>query len=583
MVCLDTTRTVALVAGALSAGDRAAIDRHLSGCDRCRRVVSEAARDPSTLCCATEVGYAGAGESVRPPPPGDRVGRFLIRGVLGTGGMGVVYDAFDEQLQRPVALKQLRPRAGAGEAAPPNVDPCLDPCLEPWLSEARTLARLDHPNVVTLYEVVPHAGAHFLALERVDGVTLRVWLRARRRTTEEILDIFVAAAHGLEAAHAAGIVHRDFKPDNVLVGRDGRVRVADFGLAMPTTQREPVAAAGTPRYVAPEQARGEPPDARSDQYSFAVALLEAVSGATPAQGPTSRARAKRANPTALKTVPSGTQAVPLPHGLWAVISRALAVRPADRFPSLAALIGALQGARRRRMTRRRLALAAAVGSVLIGASAHGAWQAHVEAVATRQRLEAAHESAAHKTREAALLRAREATMAEEAATLRSRQAENAEEAEALRAQIASLAGDLTGGASAEARALRRTLRQRNNQVRALAQQLARQRDNPGQDDGPDPNVVEQKVRRLSGPLQVCLMEADGRIHLPVELGASLLITASGVTARADVTGIEDPTRRSCVARVLAGLRVPPFQRPAVRTYTISLSWLGLEARIHSVQ
>ena len=378
--------------------------------------------------------------------------------------MGVVYDAFDEQLQRPVALKQLRPRAGAGEASPPNGDPWL----QPWLREARTLARLDHPNVVTLYEVVPHAGAHFLALERVDGVTLRVWLRARRRTTEEILDVFAGGG-----ARAGGGPRRRHRPPRLQARqragrRDGRVRVADFGLAMPTTQREPVAAAGTPRYVAPEQARGEPPDARSDQYSFAVALLEAVSGATPAQGPT-----------------SGTQAVPLPlddlpRGLWAVISRALAVRPGDRFFSLAALISALQGARRRRMARRRLALAAAVGSVLIGASAHGAWRAHVEAVATRQRLEAAHESAAHKTREAALLRAREAAMAEEAATLRSRQAEDAEEAEALRAQIASLAGDLTGGASAEARALRRTLRQRNNQVRALAQQLARQRDNPGQ-------------------------------------------------------------------------------------------------------
>jgi eukaryotic-like serine/threonine-protein kinase len=567
MVCLDTTRTAALLAGALSAGDRGAIDRHLSGCGRCRRLVSEAARDPSTLCRATEVGYGGADEAMRAPPPGERVGRFLIRGVLGTGGMGVVYDAFDEQLQRPVALKQLRPRPCGGEKSPPTD--------ETWLHEARTLARLDHPNVVTLYEVVPHAGAHFLALERVDGVTLRVWLRARRRTTEQILDVFLAAAHGLEAAHAAGIVHRDFKPDNVLVGRDGRVRVADFGLAMPTTQREPVAAAGTPRYVAPEQARGEPPDARSDQYSFAVALLEAVSGATPARAPT-----------------SDTQAVPLPlddlpRGLWAVISRALSVRPGDRFPSLAALIGALQGARRRRMARRRLALAAAVASVLIGASAHGAWRAHVEAVLTRQRLEAAHESAAHRAREAALARAREVAMAEEAATLRSREAETAQEAEALRAQIASLAGDLTGGGGAEARALRRTLRQRNNQLRALAQQLAQRRDDPGEPvsapDSPHPYVVERQVRRLSRPLQLCLNEADGRIVLPAELGASLLITAAGATARADITGVDDPTRRSCLARVLAGVRIPAFHSPAVRAYVVSLSWLGLEARIRPVR
>jgi len=91
------------------------------------------------------------------------------------------------------------------------------------------------------------------------------------------------------------------------------------------------------------------------------------------------------------------------------------------------------------------------------------------------------------------------------------------------------------------------------------------------------------VRRLSRPLQLCLIEADGRIHLPLELGASLLITASGATARADVTGVDDPTRRSCVARVLATVRIPPFQRPAVRVYGISLSWLGLEARIRSLE
>jgi eukaryotic-like serine/threonine-protein kinase len=547
MVCLDTTRTAALVAGALSADDRGAIDHHLSGCDRCRRLVSEAARDPSTLCHATEVGFAGARECARPVPPGDRVGRFLIRGVLGTGGMGVVYDAFDEQLQRPVALKQLRPRPCTQAAAPAD---------ETWLHEARNLARLDHANVVTLYEVVPHDGAHFLALERVDGVTLRAWLGLRRRTTDEILDVFLAAAQGLEAAHAAGIVHRDFKPDNVLVGRDGRVRVADFGLALPTSQRAPVAAAGTPRYVAPEQARGEPPDARSDQYSFAVALAEAL--------------------------PHDDQ----PRGLWLVISRALAARPGDRFASLAALIGALQGARRPRLGRGRLAMAAAVASVLIGASAHGAWRAHVEAVQTRQRLEAAHAAAAHKAREAAALRAREAAMAEETATLRSREAETAEEAEALRAQIASLAGDLTGGVGAEARALRRKLRRRNHQLRALEQQLARQGDDAGGGpaaDSPHPYMVERQVRRLSGPLQICLVGADGRITLPVELGASLLIAGSGATERADVTGIDDPTRRSCLARVLGGVRIPPFQRPAVRTYVISLSWLGLEARVRSMR
>ena len=486
--------------------------------------------------------------------------------------MGVVYDAYDEQLQRPVALKQLRPRRSQrrrGARAPPT---------QTWISEARALARLHHPNVVTLYEVVPHAGAHFLALERVDGVTLRSWLRARPRTAEHILDVFLAAAHGLEAAHAAGIVHRDFKPDNVLVGRDGRVRVADFGLAMPISLREPVAAAGTPRYVAPEQARGEPPDARGDQYSFAVALLEGLSGATTAAALTSRN----------EVIPLGLADLPRP--LWTVISRALAVAPGDRYPDLTALIGALQRARRRRQAQRRLGMAAAIASVLIAATANGAWRAHQEAVRSRHRLELAREAGAGKAREAALLRQRHVAMAEEAAALRSSQTESAREAAALRAQIASLVGDLEAAAltGVQARALRRSLQQRETQVRALARALAQAEQRPSPigkarpgwtDQSPHPLVVERHVRRLSRPLQSCLTDPEGMLRLPPDLGANLLITLSGMTARADVTGVEDVTRQTCVARVLAGLRIPPFHRPAVRAYAISLSWLGLEARV----
>jgi eukaryotic-like serine/threonine-protein kinase len=559
MVCLDTTRTAAFVAGALPATDRRMAEGHLAACDRCRRLVSEVARDPSHLGRPTEVGFAQAAERGGRPQPGDRVGRFVIRGVLGTGGMGVVYDAYDEQLQRPVALKQLRPRAPGAEATL-----AAD---QSWMSEARALARLHHPNVVTLYEVVPHAGVHFLALERVDGVTLRVWLRARRRTTDEILDVFLAAAHGLEAAHAAGIVHRDFKPDNVLVGRDGRVRVADFGLAMPLAPRDAtgtVTAGGTPRYVAPEQARGEPPDARCDQYSFAVALLEALSG-----------------DVAMLGLPD------LPRAAWAVIGRALAVAPGDRYPSLSSLIGALMRLRQRHRARRRLGLLAAAASVLIAATANGAWRAHVEAVRTRERLEVAREAEAHKAREAILLRARHAAVAEEAAVLRSNQVETAEEAAALRAQIASLVGDLAAAADSSAR-VRRTLRRRDTQLRVLSRALAQAGDAPVPigsarpawlEDSPHPLVVERHVRRLSRPLQSCLVDGDGLMRLPADLGASLLITAGGATARAEVTGVEDPDRRACIGRVLAGLRIPPFDTPAVRAYVISLSWLGLEARV----
>ena len=574
MVCLDTTRTAALVAGALPAAERRVAEGHLASCDRCRLLVSEVVRDPSHLGRPTELGFAGSGDrAARSPRAGNRVGRFLLRGVLGTGGMGVVYDAYDEQLLRAVALKQLRPR--------PHGDETTAAGDQIWISEARALARLHHPNVVTLYEVVPHAGMHFLALERVDGVTLRGWLRARRRTTDEILEVFLAAAYGLEAAHAAGIVHRDFKPDNVLVGRDGRVRVADFGLAMSMAVREPVVAGGTPRYVAPEQARGEPPDARCDQYSFAVALLEALSGATaaatlttggdpvpwdprPADAPLGGHPAGAGGRTR-RAIPQPLDPDRRPHPRPPPASRAAAARDRGRGGQRAG-----GGDRQRRLAR-------PPGD-------------HAQPAAARAGPRGGGLQGPGGGRPAA----GHAAMADEAASLRTRQAENAEEAAALRAQIASLVGELAVAESthAEARALRRVLQQRNTQLRVLARALASSDRGPEpvgkspprwRDDSPHPLVVERHVRRLSRPLQACLTEPDGLLRLPPDLGASLLITAAGITARADVTGVEDAERRVCVARVLASLRIPSFDSPAVRAYVISLSWLGLEARIRVVE
>jgi eukaryotic-like serine/threonine-protein kinase len=245
--------------------------------------------------------------------PGDRLGRFIIKGVLGEGGMSVVYDAFDPQLERAVALKQVKLAAVRGPYQP--------------LAEARALARLNHPNVVTIYELVKDETHGLLALEKIDGITLRTWLAEQRRTTDEILHVLLEAASGLAAAHAAGVIHRDFKPDNVLVGRDGRVRITDFGLAMSISSREPATPAGTRGYVAPEQARGEAPDARSDQFSFGVTLAEALSG-------------DGARP---------------PRAVRAVIDRATQPCCEARFPSMTALRAALARAAESRTARRWLA------------------------------------------------------------------------------------------------------------------------------------------------------------------------------------------------------------------------------------
>ncbi|MGH2898506.1 MAG: serine/threonine-protein kinase, partial [Solirubrobacteraceae bacterium] len=202
--------------------------------------------------------------------------------MLGSGGMGVVYVAHDPELNRKVALKVLR--ADGSEA--------MERFHDLLLREGQAMAQLAHPNVVTVFDVGGVDQRVFIAMELVEGLTLSRWLAAERRAPSEIVATFVAAGHGLAAAHAAGLIHRDFKPDNVLIGNDGRVRVTDFGLARqahgveagtahdaaearPGTGAPHTGLAGTPAYMAPEQFHGRAADARADQFSFAVALYEA--------------------------------------------------------------------------------------------------------------------------------------------------------------------------------------------------------------------------------------------------------------------------------------------------------------------
>jgi serine/threonine protein kinase len=260
------------------------MEAHLDACEQCRRAVAAAASDftlPATVV-STEL------------TPGMRVARYEIQRELGRGGMGVVYLARDITLDRLIALKLLHARHD--EAAQARL-----------LREAQVMARLSHPNVVPVFELGDWRGELYLTMELVSGRTLAAWLKAAPRTSAEILSTFIEAGRGLAAAHAAGIVHRDFKPENVLVGHDGRVRVTDFGLsrpgsavvlppfASPLITREG-ALAGTLAYMAPEQLDGKPADERSDQFSFCVALAEALLGARPFEGEnwsTLRARPRR--------------------------------------------------------------------------------------------------------------------------------------------------------------------------------------------------------------------------------------------------------------------------------------------------
>ena len=243
---------------------------------------------------ATLIGEAGAARTTptsRREMPA-KIGRYLVIEPIGEGGMGVIFAAYDPQLDRKVAIKLVRPaytETSGGEAQ------------ARLLREAQALAKLRHPNIVTVYEVGAFGDEVYVAMEFVDGVTLRTWQFEHARSWREAVRVYMAAGRGLAAAHRAGLVHRDFKPDNVLVTREGEARVLDFGLAfrdasVPVKIAESGqlgesltltgALVGTPAYMAPEQFRGGQVDLRTDVFAFCVALYEALYGVRPFAGTT---------------------------------------------------------------------------------------------------------------------------------------------------------------------------------------------------------------------------------------------------------------------------------------------------------
>ncbi|MFT3706155.1 MAG: protein kinase [Archangium sp.] len=271
---------------------------------------------------------------------GETLGRYRITSQLGSGGMGEVFLAVDPQLDRQVALKVLH----TGDRSPAGVTRLL--------REAKAMARVSHRNVVAVYDAGEVGLTPWVAMELIRGTTLRGWLEAKPRTWVEILKVLIEAGRGLEAAHAAGLVHRDFKPENVLVEDGGRVVVSDFGiasgvlepdvpLAAPSSTRldERITAAGalmgTPAYMAPEQHAGRT-DARSDQYAFAVTAREVLSGV--------QARALATpltNETAVQAPPNSKRA-DVPSKLWRTLGRALHSDPADRFESMGVMLAELE-------------------------------------------------------------------------------------------------------------------------------------------------------------------------------------------------------------------------------------------------
>jgi tRNA A-37 threonylcarbamoyl transferase component Bud32 len=402
MGCLDEQTVVAFVSGALTGAKLAAAEHHLLGCSDCATLVALAA--PTTLVKQRNtLEWAGAppiddgppGPATTqvldgPPPgafesdtaiidfgspemhrPGNMVGRYRLLQLVGRGGMGEVYAAHDPELDRKIAIKIMR-----GDTLPDDVE------ARRLIREAQAIAKLSHPNLVTVYDVGSAAGRVFVAMELIEGDTIAAWLDKKRRPRDEILRVFSLAGRGLAAAHRAGIIHRDFKPQNVMVAGDGAVRVMDFGLAAlrqtlhgPKAQRLTRIGSilGTPLYMSPEQLCGQSVDPRADQFSFCVALYEALYGERPFAGNNFaelRAAVLDGEP---RPAPLSSR---VPSRLRAILLRGLSVVPGKRFPDMDALLKALDQTttRRRGGPARMVVVGAAAGAVTFALAFAVVWQ-----------------------------------------------------------------------------------------------------------------------------------------------------------------------------------------------------------------
>ncbi len=334
--CPEENTIAGFVQGLLPPVEAKQVESHVDSCAMCTALMSELGR-------LAVVSPAGVQTPAEPPPSEQIADRYVFERTIGRGGMGEVQLAVDPVLNRWVAIKTIRSDCLAGSNT--------TEAKERLIREARAMAALRHPNVVAVHDAGIHQGEVFLAMEYVEGLTLAHWLTLEEQDWRTIADHFLAAGRGVAAAHGAGILHRDFKPQNVLVGNDGRVLVTDFGLA----RIQHVAAApngassaeltqhgavlGTPAYMAPEQLWGQPIDVRSDIFSFCVALYEALFGVRPFQAPTLEGLRSQMSQGTLHPPVKGRR---VPQALRRVIAQGLAVAPHERPGSMRELLAAIE-------------------------------------------------------------------------------------------------------------------------------------------------------------------------------------------------------------------------------------------------
>ena len=560
MTHLDDNVASEFVCGALPPSALLRVEGHLATCRDCRTLVAALAADSANDSNAATVQHERLSPSQVAQRPtrsltvGDRVGRYLVLTALGSGGMGVVFAAYDPQLDRKVALKLLRT----------GITYNTRDARTRLRREAQAIAQLSHPNIINVYDVgETDDGDLYIAMEFVEGDTLTTWLTRYPRTWRDIVDVFTQAARGVIAAHSVGLLHRDFKPDNVLVGGDGRVRVMDFGLARsvigPDEVGKPVGVStalnadltatgtvlGTPRYMAPEQLTGPDIDARADQFSFCVAFYEALFGCHPLPGATSVAMLERG--AAAIEPPDGK----VPSAIVRAVRRGLERDRSKRFATMAALIGELVPPPTRAPGR--YAAVALVGLVLVAGAATAMW---------RDRSRGGDDSEPQSSVQPLIDRLNESEA----------------KVKSLLAQLAAMVkrGDET---EAVKRKLVIELAQRDEQIQQLVTELTKA--NPTKVAKPAPAPAIHAVAQAENDLEGCFIEYNERAPGDVDMVVRLTVSPEGAGHSSTATGPDSVSLRLCVASAIERVKFPT--NPDVLDLEVNVQWsvglLNLSARV----